>query len=237
MRADKRPEPPRYCKPGVDGTRGSRRRDPRHRRQSRQRRYVPVRLLPLVEAQPQHGRVRTDLKNAVFVRRDQPIDIGVLKLADAVVPPFPELNKFAMDISYLRPRLLPWIERLYAIVGFPASQSKVNPVTRQIAAPAYAYRDRSAPDDQYLAHGISPQTHIVLPLDLKDGVDPDGRHRNFPRPQGMSGSPIWMLLDEQDNVSARVYPVVAVGTKYRKSRRALIGTDIEVALRMIRNFG
>lgn len=164
-------------------------------------------------------------------RERDPIDIGVLKLVGNV-PPYPEVNKYAMDISYLRPRLLPRADKIYAIVGFPASKHIINPVSNQVTAAAYAYRSRSASDYDYSENGVSPQTHVVLPLDLKQGVDSNGRQRNFPKPQGMSGSPIWVLLEEGE-VDSRVFPVVAVGTKYRKTKHALIATDIEVAVRMM----
>lgn len=166
-------------------------------------------------------------------REHDPIDIGVLKLTESV-PPYPEVKKFAMDISYLCPRLLPRDDKIYAIVGFPASRSKVNILTKEVTAAAYAYRSRAASDQEYLMYEVSPETHIVLPLNLKQGADSNGYHRNFPTPKGMSGSPIWVLLEEQDVADRPVFPVVAVATKYRKTKRALLGTDIEVAVRMIR---
>lgn len=138
-----------------------------------------------------------------------------------------------MDISCLRPRLLPRDEKIYAFVGFPASRGKVNTLVKEVTAAPYAYRSRSAPDQEYSMYGVSPETHIVLPLDLKQGVDSNGGHRNFPKPQGMSGSPIWTLLDEQGATDSQVFSVVAVGTKYRKAKRVLLGTDIGVAVRMI----
>jgi hypothetical protein len=165
-------------------------------------------------------------------REKDPVDVGVLKLRDSV-PPYPDVHKYPMDISYLRPRLLPRSGKIYTIIEFPASRTKVNPVSKQINATAYAYRNRSAAYDKYHAFGVSPDTHVVLPLDLKDNVDSSGRHRNFPRPQGMSGSPISVLVEEEMSDDSRVFPVVAVATKYLKSNRAILATDIEVAARMI----
>jgi hypothetical protein len=49
----------------------------------------------------------------------------------------------------------------------------------------------------------------------------------------MSGSPIWALYNEDGRDNSRVFPVVAVGTKYWKKERLLVGTDIAVVLAMI----
>jgi hypothetical protein len=69
-------------------------------------------------------------------------------------------------------------------------------------------------------------------MDLRTGVDSDGRQRTFPKPQGMSGSPIW-VVEEGPVVGERSFPIVAVGTKYRKPQRILIGTDIDIVVHMI----
>jgi hypothetical protein len=51
----------------------------------------------------------------------------------------------------------------------------------------------------------------------------------------MSGSPIVVLYEENADQS-RVFPVVAVGTRYRKAAKVLIGTDIEFAMGAIEEF-
>lgn len=165
-------------------------------------------------------------------REQDPIDVGVLRLKDRP-PPYPDVGKLAMEISYLRSSLLPRFGRVYALIGFPASKSKVNRVAREVTAACFAIRTRSVDDAVYVDHNASPAKNIVLSLDLEDCVDVDGRHRNFPKPQGMSGGPIWVLMDEPHSTTSRVFPVVAIGTKYRKRNKVLIGTDIGIALRMI----
>lgn len=166
-------------------------------------------------------------------RKSDPIDVGVLRLSDEEVPPYPEVNKFAIDVSYLRPGFLPRSGRNYMIVGFPASRSQVNPVAREVAATAYGYRNYSIDDSAYPEHGLTPEANLVLPLDLEVGFDSSGKRRNFPKPQGMSGSPVWALFDEDGKDDSRRFSIVAIGTKYRKKERLLIGTDIGVVLDMI----
>ena len=40
-------------------------------------------------------------------RESDPVDVGVLRLSNKGLPPYPEVNKFAIDVSYLRPGFLP----------------------------------------------------------------------------------------------------------------------------------
>lgn len=166
-------------------------------------------------------------------REYDPIDVGVLKLAGEGLPPYPKVDKFTVDISYLQPAFLPREEKDYMIIGFPASRNGVNPIAREVASVVYAYHNYSIKGPDYCKHGLKADTHVALPLDLKVAFDSKGTHRHFPRPQGMSGSPIWVLFDENASAEERVFPLVGVGTKYRKKERLLVGTDIGFVLDMI----
>lgn len=167
-------------------------------------------------------------------RDKDPIDVGIIKLSSESVPPYPDVEKFSMDITYLKPNRLPRKDKIYSIVGFPASKSGVNPEAKEVKVEAYSYRNHSIDDVDYASHNLDPAIHIAIPLNLKIGFDLEGKHRNFPKPQGMSGSPIWCLFDEAGINDARVFPVIAVGTKYRKAEKLLIGTDIAVVADMIK---
>lgn len=166
-------------------------------------------------------------------RERDPIDIGIVKLSGDGQPPYPEVAKFAMDVSYLHPTSLPRSQKHYVIVGFPASRTRSNPVGRTVEAIAYGYRTNSASDGEYVRYDLSADKHLLLPLDLKKGFDSSGVHRNFPKPKGMSGSPIWIMYDENGGEQPRVFPVVAVGTKYWKNKGLLLATDVRVVSEMI----
>jgi hypothetical protein len=165
-------------------------------------------------------------------RENDPVDIGVLKL-DRSAPPYPDVDKFALDASYLNARLVPREDKVYTIIGFPETKSRTDPRARQITSTSYSLRVRSIPDRQYAELDCSPEAHIVLSVDLRDGVDSTGQQRNFPKPQGMSGGPIFMLHDQAGRSNTRSFPIVGVGTKYRRTRNALIGTDVDIVRAMI----
>ncbi len=166
-------------------------------------------------------------------RAHDPFDIAVVNLIDGAMPPYGDVEKHAVDISWLRAMHLPRAGKMFSIIGFPQSKSNVRPSTREVKVTSSAYRDRSIDEDDYAKFGLNPRTHLALHLDRKVGFDPDGKHRNFPKPQGMSGAPIIELYDVNVSSAADIFPVVAVGIEYREKDHLLVGTDIAVALDMI----
>jgi hypothetical protein len=154
------------------------------------------------------------------------IDIGVVKLDGGAPPPYPDVNKFAMDLSYLRPGYRPRTGKSYALIGFPATKSRTDPHAKTVEVKPHAFRLAPIDETEYARHGVSPDTHVVLQLDLRRGFGPSGNHQHFPKPQGMSGAPIIVLYEHEGEGDARVFPVVGVATTYRTRDRVLIGTDI-----------
>jgi hypothetical protein len=179
------------------------------------------------------GRVLTtgSLTGAAY----DPLDVAVMRLTGEAVPPFPDVDKFAMDIAYLKPSYQPRSGKHYAIIGFPATKSRVDTAARTALVSAYAYRSDSIDDAAYDAHGVHAATHVVLPLDLRRGFDVTGRTVTFPKPHGMSGSPVIVLYDVDETAahSSRVFPVVGVGIEYRKRTKVLVATDVHFVLEMI----
>ena len=165
-------------------------------------------------------------------RLNDRIDIGVVRLGPLDRPPYPDVQKFAMDASYLKPHRVPRAGRQYVMIGYPETKNRFRTAHRDVIAAPYAYRAESIAETEYAAHGLSAETHVVLPLDLRKGFDPAGRLIQFPKPQGMSGSPV-VVLHENQGDQARVFPVVAVAIEYRKSARVVVATDVSFVLEAI----
>lgn len=159
--------------------------------------------------------------------RDQdPADVGVLRLPKSASPPYPTVDKFAMPISHLRARHLPRSGKEYVFIGFPASKSDAHATRKEAEVAPFAFLLRSIEDDAYAANGIDVGRHIGLKLDRRRGHTLDGRKAHFPRPNGMSGSPIIALYDDQGDNDEPVFPVVGVATRYDESRQLVRGADI-----------
>ena len=168
------------------------------------------------------------------LRKDDHIDVGVVKLSSEIQPPFLEVQKFAMDISYLQPSYLPRSNKHYVFIGFPATKTRIVHKDKSILVKPYAYRTDSLPEDDYEKHGVNPETHVVLPLNLKKSFNPNKDVVNFPKPQGMSGSPVVVLYEQEDG-GARTFPVVAVAIEYRNMKKVIIATDVKYVLEAINN--
>lgn len=167
------------------------------------------------------------------LRLQDNIDIGVVRLAGDHQPPHPAVSKFAMEAHYLQPRYLPRAGRSYAMLGFPATRSKVSRADRTVSVAPHAFRCEPVPDAEYPQHGFSTNDHLLLYLDRKVGFGEQGDKRTFPKPQGMSGSPVVVLYSDGVEDNARAFPVVAVAVEYRPKQRLLVATDVSYVIEAI----
>lgn len=166
-------------------------------------------------------------------RKGDRLDVGVLKLEGLGLPPYPKIEKYPLAIGALMSNALPREGKQYLLIGFPESKSRANPVVREIASKVYSFRNISVPSQKYTALGVNPQSHIVLSFDRKHTVGPDGRTRQFPEPAGISGSPVWLLYDQNGPNDPTQTPIVGIAIEHHKTHHAIVATDIDVALRMI----
>ncbi|MDO8938461.1 MAG: trypsin-like peptidase domain-containing protein [Methylicorpusculum sp.] len=167
-------------------------------------------------------------------RRNDHIDIGVVKMSGGMLPPYPDINKYPMDISYLKPKHLPRSGKHYSFTGFPATKTKVRNCNKSIEVVAYSYRSDSIPESEYTKYKVDASTHIVLPLDTKKGYDKNRNLTHFPKPQGMSGSPV-VALYEEGEADSIVFPVVGVAIEHRARDNIVIATDVKYVLEAIHN--
>lgn len=171
--------------------------------------------------------------SAALRRADDPLDVAVVRLGQAV-PPYREVQKLPFDIHQLMPRALPRGASDYIVVGFPETRNRPNHQRVDITARAYAYHNGSAHDDAYARLGLAPASHLLLKFDAHIGFKADGSKVQFPKPQGMSGSPIWRFQSEQQTPwDTYGFPAVAIATAHLKNERMMQGTDISVAIDLI----
>ncbi len=167
-------------------------------------------------------------------RKSDRLDVGVLKLEGPGLPPYPKVEKFPLPIGALMPNALPREDKQYLLVGFPETKSRANPIKREVVSELYSFRNISVPSPKYADLGVTPQSHVVLSFDRKHTVGPDGQIRAFPEPSGISGSPVWLLYDENGPNDPAQTPIVGIAIEHHKTHHAIVATDIDVALRLIR---
>jgi hypothetical protein len=166
-------------------------------------------------------------------RRNDDLDIGVLRLEGPGLPPYPSVEKYPLPIGALKPGALPREGKQYLVAGFPGTQTSLDSAKREITTTLYSYRNISHSAEKYPSIGVDLQSHIAVIFDRKRSLGPDGNHRMFPDPAEMSGSPVWLLYDQNGPNDPTQTPVVGVATEHRKEHRAIIATDISLALAYI----
>ena len=122
----------------------------------------------------------------------------------------------------------------YVVIGFPVTQTKLDSNKKTVTVSSCAYRLSSFEDAAYPKLGLDADTHIALKFDQRNGTDLFGTNRNFPKPQGMSGSPIFVLYDESSSFKTlRTFPLVGVATTHKRGDKLIFGTDISYVTKAI----
>jgi hypothetical protein len=164
-------------------------------------------------------------------RKNDPLDVGVLKLLPEVLPSYSD--KQAVPIDVFLPSALPRAGKQYLLVGFPASKTKKYVPDVVMRAEPFLDWQRSASLEEYRSIGRREEDHIVVPFDREEVTWVDGSTgRTFPAVNGMSGSPLWIYEGggERDGDRARVR---IVGVFHWYDKELMVSTDIKVALDMI----
>ena len=160
-------------------------------------------------------------------------DVAIIKLPPTALLPGVEVSKLSLPFESLQAFQFPRHSKQYLVTGFPQSRSKANPHKRLLTSEPAGFRVESATMEQYESLGLTEQQHIVVGLDVKGMIFPDGSRRAVADPHGMSGSPLWLLFDEAGPNSRSITPAVGVVIEYHRDKRLLVATDIAVAIHLI----
>jgi hypothetical protein len=164
--------------------------------------------------------------------KDDRLDIAVLRLDGFNSLPFGKSVKRPLPFSALKPFATPRDKKHYLVTGFPGSKSRYHVPSKLVRSAPYAAYCMSA-ELEYQKYNFLEETHIALNFDQRDVHAGDfGHSLNFPDPRGMSGSPVWLLFDENGNNPIDT-PVVGIMIEHRSDKRLLIATDIAIAIDII----
>lgn len=165
------------------------------------------------------GRVTTNVHAGP--RETDNVDLGAVLLEGPGQPPYPEVDKHPLVDRMLQipPPRVP--SSRYAFIGFPESRSRVRHRPKEVRVEPYAYFGDSAPVEDYQKLQLNPALHLCLKFDRKKSFDLRGRGRSFPRPHGVSGSPIFYLYDEETTNQPESFLLAGLVTTW-KSREGLV---------------
>lgn len=163
-----------------------------------------------------------------------PVDIAVLKLEGEGMPPYPEVNCVPLPSELLLPGNSKRDGKYYLAVGYPSSRSKIRQAEKIVKAEPYANFGPAISSARMKKLDLDPNVHIAIAFHRKRVFGVSGRIQSFPRPNGMSGSPLYLLYDDRHRVNASgVFKVSGILIEYRAKPEVLVATDIGVALRLM----
>lgn len=165
-------------------------------------------------------------------RADDLVDVGVVFLRDEGLPPYRAVGKDSMPPNLITPYAMPRVGKKFAFVGYPSTKGKVDRVALDLRSSSYAYLSGAAPVRTYANLGLDPHYHIVLPFSKRGVVDLNAKSFNFPKPNGISGAPLWEL--QKPEAGGR--KVVGVMIEHRRQQGVFIATDIAAVLLMLRDY-
>ena len=167
-------------------------------------------------------------------RDDDQIDVGVVQLDSSVPsPPYRNIAKMAVDAHELWPEQGNRFGNSYLLLGFPATKNVFRRADGVVIARAYAYLGESSDKLLYKRLSLSTEEHLLVKFDQRVGFDSAGRQIVFPKPHGMSGGPIFHYSSINSADFKFSFPIVGIATRHKAREKAIQGTDIAVAARLI----
>ncbi len=164
------------------------------------------------------------------------VDISIVHIQGPLLPPFEKVDKFPLSVDLLLPQAVPRDRKQYLLVGFPSSKSKSNPANQTINSVPYSFRSMGVMESKYSVLGLDPRFHILLAFNRGRVIGSDGEFRAFPSPNGMSGSPLWLLYDEVRPNDPLNIPLVGIVIEHLKKEKVIVATDVTFALEVINYF-
>lgn len=142
-------------------------------------------------------------------------------------PPSPVLKE-PLESSSIGSFGPPAPDDVYVATGFPSSRAKADPSKRRLTTILSGFRTTLAPAGLRASLHAHPQLQLVLSLDIERMEFPDGTVRAIADPAGMSGSPIWLLREDE-------LKCAGILIEHHRSKKLLVATDIAVGLDLIEN--
>jgi hypothetical protein len=162
-------------------------------------------------------------------REKDHVDIGLTCISDQTAAFLQTTYRF-LPMSWVQTDDVRSPRARYRVHGYPWRKVKKE---GQVHCPEmFTFQLVSIPGDRYGDLGLSPVTHLALELQRSKILNSEGREIIAPRPKGMSGSPVWKVV----NVPGVGQKSMLVGVliEFREWKKALVVTNIVVPLEATR---
>jgi hypothetical protein len=121
--------------------------------------------------------------------------------------------------------------RFYFLMGYPSSRSlcQISKAARNIHVSSYQVALHPPPAGVHTAEELDPDVHLLLEYDHEKIVDDDGKQRNPPKLQGVSGGGMFLISRLRNRG-----PLIAIATEHRRNPRLVVGVRIKPFLEIAR---
>lgn len=165
-------------------------------------------------------------------REDDRIDIGFICLSEhaaALLRP----TYAALPMSWVSVEDISTAGQAYRVFGCP--DRKVDKDGRIFHPALYDFGLVSHPPKKYEELGVSPLTHIALEFDVQRMVDGSSRRVTAPHPRGISGGPVWKVINtEFEGRSTTTFRLAGITIEFSGAERTLLATRIIAPLEGVR---
>jgi len=157
------------------------------------------------------------------------IDVGIVRFAGPGHPPLKLVGKGCLPTYHLVSRF-PDLRNgrtvgHYLVTGFPITKTKVNRGKKIVESNPWCILSKEVDLDLYSRQNVNPIDHVILHLEKKP-VGRNGQRSFHPDPDGMSGSPVWLLGIEGIDRQEPDNQIVAIAVEYIKEAGLIIADRI-----------
>jgi hypothetical protein len=157
------------------------------------------------------------------------LDIGFVVLALNAMRELPSARPFFpgdCDVADI-----PAAQTAYGFAGIPVVK---NSPQIELDVKSYYYGGLAAPPALYERLQLPPATHFAMRFDRKYMLNEAGQNVAVPKPQGMSGGPVFKLGTFTEIEAGAAQPrVIAFGIEWQKQHNVLVGIRIGIVLDVI----
>jgi len=150
------------------------------------------------------------------------LDLAAVRLEGPGLPPYPDMDKFALNVADITFAVAPVPTARYGFVGFPASRSRVRHRPAEVRVALYGHLAQPAALREYASRGLRTESHLYLVFNRKKSVGLQGQGVSFPKPHGISGSPVFEIYDEAKSHQGEAFPLAGVVTTWHPQEHRLL---------------
>jgi len=155
-------------------------------------------------------------------RENDLLDLAAVRLEGPALPPYQDLNKWPLDVTTITYASAPVPTARYGLIGFPASRSRIRVHPAEVRVEPYGHLAQPAPLREYAARGLRAESHLYLVFNRKKSIGLQGQGVSFPKPHGLSGSPVFEIYDEAKSHQGEAFPLAGVVTTWRPQEHRLL---------------